>query len=88
MTTTAAQSRGIRFSVDDFGTGYSNLAYLKKMPLYELKIDKSLMRDTPHDHNGTAIVQSILSMAGTSVCAWWPMALDAVVERLGAVAVT
>jgi diguanylate cyclase (GGDEF)-like protein/PAS domain S-box-containing protein len=55
---------GIRFSVDDFGTGYSNLAYLKKMPLYELKIDKSFMHDTPHDLNGTAIVQSILAMAG------------------------
>jgi diguanylate cyclase (GGDEF)-like protein/PAS domain S-box-containing protein len=55
---------GIRFSIDDFGTGYSNLAYLKKMPLYELKIDKSFMRDTPHDLNGTAIVQSILAMAG------------------------
>jgi diguanylate cyclase (GGDEF)-like protein/PAS domain S-box-containing protein len=55
---------GIRFSIDDFGTGYSNLAYLKKMPLYELKIDKSFMRDTPHDTNGTAIVQSILAMAG------------------------
>jgi diguanylate cyclase (GGDEF)-like protein/PAS domain S-box-containing protein len=55
---------GIRFSIDDFGTGYSNLAYLKKMPLYELKIDKSFMRDTPHDVNGTAIVQSILAMAG------------------------
>jgi diguanylate cyclase (GGDEF)-like protein/PAS domain S-box-containing protein len=55
---------GIRFSVDDFGTGYSNLAYLSKMPLYELKIDKSFMRDTPHDRNGTAIVQSILAMAG------------------------
>ena len=55
---------GIRFSVDDFGTGYSNLAYLKKMPLYELKIDKSFMHDTPHDESGTAIVQSILSMAG------------------------
>jgi diguanylate cyclase (GGDEF)-like protein/PAS domain S-box-containing protein len=55
---------GIRFSIDDFGTGYSNLAYLKKMPLYELKIDKSFMRDTPHDPNGTAIVQSILAMAG------------------------
>ena len=55
---------GIRFSVDDFGTGYSNLAYLSKMPLYELKIDKRFMHDTPHDRNGTAIVQSILAMAG------------------------
>ncbi|MGJ9418030.1 putative bifunctional diguanylate cyclase/phosphodiesterase [Massilia sp. CMS3.1] len=55
---------GIRFSIDDFGTGYSNLAYLRKMPLFELKIDKSFMRDMPHDINGMAIVQSILSMAG------------------------
>ena len=54
---------GIRFSIDDFGTGYSNLAYLTKMPLYELKIDKSFMHATPHDAGGTAIVQSILSMA-------------------------
>ena len=54
---------GIRFSIDDFGTGYSNLAYLTKMPLYELKIDKSFMHATPHDADGTAIVQSILSMA-------------------------
>ena len=54
---------GIRFSVDDFGTGYSNMAYLTKMPLYELKIDKSFMHGTPHDRSGTAIVQSILSMA-------------------------
>lgn len=55
---------GIRFSIDDFGTGYSNLAYLRRMHLFELKIDKSFMRGMPHDINGTAIVQSILSMAG------------------------
>lgn len=54
---------GIRFSVDDFGTGYSNLAYLRKMPLYELKIDKSFMRETPSDKNSAAIVHAILSMA-------------------------
>ena len=54
---------GIRFSIDDFGTGYSNLAYLKRMPLYELKIDKSFIRDTPVDPDGTAIVCSILAMA-------------------------
>ena len=54
---------GIRFSIDDFGTGYSNLAYLKRMPLYELKIDKSFIRDTPHDPDGIAIVRTILGMA-------------------------
>jgi diguanylate cyclase (GGDEF)-like protein len=55
---------GIRLSIDDFGTGYSNLGYLKRLPLYEIKIDKSFIRDTPGDASATAIVQSILAMAG------------------------
>jgi len=54
---------GIRFSIDDFGTGYSNLAYLKRMPLYELKIDKSLTSDIPDDPDGVAIVRTMLAMA-------------------------
>ena len=54
---------GVRFSIDDFGTGYSSLSYLQRLPLFELKIDHSFVRDIPGAAGPTALVQSILSMS-------------------------
>lgn len=56
-------ARGLKFSLDDFGTGYSNMAYLKRMHLSELKIDKSFIDNLPDDEDNQAIVRSILSIA-------------------------
>ena len=54
---------GYRFSIDDFGTGYSSLAYLKKMPLTELKIDKSFVMDLLNSENDAVIVKATINLA-------------------------
>ena len=54
---------GIRFSMDDFGTGYSSLSYLNRLPLDQVKIDQSFVRDITQGKNSRAMVRTIISIA-------------------------
>jgi len=59
----ALESLGVRIAIDDYGTGYSSLAYLHRLPVHKLKIDKSFVSNLPSDLSNAIIVRSSIAMA-------------------------